>query len=401
MTVYRSYFDEEEDMATAKELLQSINHRTATIRPAVKEDEVQRILGVYGVTEESSQLTPEKEMDTFLEMYSSNKDISSQHVISVSDSCNPDDQGYFSQRIMDDDDDAPLQNLTQKTTSSLPNKTVVTVGTQTPPMDIVSTMISHSIADITDEDFKSKDSAVFPPSTSNSSSPRYHYTTSNIIEHQHYRQQRQQQHQSQQPPQPSMHQQHPIFIETESRSPACIGIQDIIDVKNEIASTKHELSKATANINYRRTPTIIRLETKIERLETLLIEYIRMERMEFSMMEHLQNKHIGENDEIQNDRIQNLEVTESVIPTTTIGKSSSSPLLSHQNHYYHSVEPYSIGPSSIISSEKTPSKSMWLTDQRPSSIQHNGSGQQNDEKTVCLEDLWDLLALAEQLNGQN
>ena len=74
--------------------------------------------------------------------------------MTVSDSFNPDDQGYFPQKRIDDD--APLQNLTPKTTSSLPNKTVVTVGTQTPSMDIVSTTISHSIADITDEeDFKS------------------------------------------------------------------------------------------------------------------------------------------------------------------------------------------------------------------------------------------------------
>ena len=374
-TVYRPYFDEEEDMATAKQLLQSINRRRATVRPAVKEDEVRRILGVYGASEESSVLTTEGEMDAFLEMYSSNKDTSSQPVI-VSDSFNPDDQGY-SPRRMDDErmDVDPSHGLTTETTSSTPRKTVVTVSTQTPPMDIVSATISHPTADTTDDDSKPRDLVVFSPSTS--TSPRYHQTTTHIIEHQHHRQQHQQRQQQ--------HQQHPIFKESNSSSSA-IGIQDIIDVKNEIASTKLELSTATNNINYRRTPTIIRLETKIERLETLLIEYLRMERMETSMMEHLHNKH-HEN----NQGIQNRTVSESGTPSS---------LLSHQNHYHHSVGPHSIGSSSIISSEKSPSKSMWLTHQRPTSTRHDPY-QQTDEQPLPLEDLWDLLDLAEQLSCQN
>ena len=236
-------------------------------------------------------------------------------------------------------------------------------------MDIVSTTVSQPIPDTSDSDL------LFSAA---SSLPRYYQgqTTFHAMEQQQHYQQQQQRQQQQFPG------------EAKFPSSSAIGIQDIIGVKNEIANTKLELSSLSAaaiSNPIKRTPIIVRLETKIERLETLLIEYLRMERLETSMMEYLRNKH-NEGD----DGADNLTVTGSVAQSTIAGTTSS-----YQNNHYRPV-----GPPSIIS-DNTPTKSIWLTNQRPTATQHDPYHQHTDEQPVPLEDLWDLLDLAEQLSYQS
>ena len=344
-TVNRPYFEEEEDMTTAHQLLQSIQSRTITVRPAVGEEEVQRILDGYAPPQESPLRSPQVEVESFLEMYSTSGTASQRLVIS--DSINAEEHGFSPRRTND-------QSRLQTSATLLPTKTV-SVTTQTPPL------------------------------------PADNKTTFHTIEQQQYQQQYQQPQQQQQQPPPQQQQLPAPSGETKSSSSA-IGIQDIIDIKNEIANIKRELSAVISRENQSnlpsqghqgtpgtRTPTVIRLEAKIERLELLLIEYLRTKN--------------NEDDAIHN--LHNLTVTGSAIPSTIAGTTPSS---SHQKNRSHPV-PRGTSP---LSSETTPAaKSIWLTNQRPTATQYAPYQPTESEQPVRVEDLWDLLDLAEQLTHQS